>query len=209
MGNKDNVKEILEEIRKTELDFEILNKNLDDKRQTHFWYGGPVLKFFYKDYEIIIEAVGEVDFTLERYSDGGGFRIVDKDDAGYLGKILINYFQTDDQLHALLETGIGYPNYDAYYKQINHWQYRIKNEKYPEDTIADTSSFTLINVIEDLQEKEVIERLIEFVENKTRCHRCKSEDLNIYSFSPNDKPYLIRREYSCKRCKNFWYEDSI
>lgn len=204
-----SVKEILEEIRKTELDFKILNENLDDNRQMHLWYGGPVLKFFYKDYEIIIEAVGDVDFTLKSYKGNDGFHVIDKQNAGLLGELIIKHFQNDYQLHTLLETGLGDPNYDAYYKKMNHWQYRIRNKKYPEDTIVDSDSYVLTNVIEDLQVEEIVEKMINIAGSKIRCHRCNSEDLQVYKFSPDDKPYITRSEYSCKRCKNFWYEDNI
>lgn len=209
MLNEKNVKKILEEIRETGLDYEILNEKLDDNRQMHLWYGGPVLKFFYKNYEIVIEAIGDVDFTLESYNGDNGFHVIDKQNAGLLGKSLIKYFQNDYQLNTLLETGLGDPNYDAYYKETNRWQFRIVNEKYPEDTIMITDSFVLHNVIEYLQTEEIIGKVIDNIENKTRCPRCNSNNINIYRFSPDDKPYVIRSEYSCKRCKNFWYEDSI
>ena len=34
-----------------------------------------------------------------------------------------------------------------------------------------------------------------------------SDYIDVYRFSPDDKPYIIRTEYSCKVCKNFWYID--
>lgn len=39
------------------------------------------------------------------------------------------------------------------------------------------------------------------------CESCGSDDIDFYRFSPDDKPYVIRTEYSCNSCKNFWYED--
>lgn len=39
------------------------------------------------------------------------------------------------------------------------------------------------------------------------CESCGNEDMYISQFSPDDKPYIIRTEYSCKTCKNFWYID--
>lgn len=43
--------------------------------------------------------------------------------------------------------------------------------------------------------------------DRINCFRCKSEDIRINNFSPDDKPYVIRTEYQCKECLNFWYED--
>lgn len=39
------------------------------------------------------------------------------------------------------------------------------------------------------------------------CESCGSDDIGFNRFSPDDEPYLIRTEYSCYSCKDFWYED--
>ncbi len=42
------------------------------------------------------------------------------------------------------------------------------------------------------------------------CESCGSDGsdyIDVHRFCPDDKPYIIRTEYSCKVCKNFWYID--
>jgi len=39
------------------------------------------------------------------------------------------------------------------------------------------------------------------------CERCGSDEISFNRYSPDDKPYAIRTEYTCKECGNFWYQD--
>ena len=39
------------------------------------------------------------------------------------------------------------------------------------------------------------------------CERCGSENIDFNSFSPEEKPYVIRTEYRCQTCDSFWYID--
>lgn len=40
-----------------------------------------------------------------------------------------------------------------------------------------------------------------------KCPNCGSKDILENSFSPEDKPYVIRTEHTCKECNFYWYED--
>lgn len=46
-----------------------------------------------------------------------------------------------------------------------------------------------------------------FVKDIGECSRCGSRNIEAHSFSPKEKPYVVRTEYRCKVCENFWYED--
>lgn len=39
------------------------------------------------------------------------------------------------------------------------------------------------------------------------CENCGSDDIGLYKSNPDYKPHIIRIEYSCNSCKNFWYQD--
>jgi len=39
------------------------------------------------------------------------------------------------------------------------------------------------------------------------CERCGSNDISFYKHIPDDEPYVVRTEYTCQSCKNFWYID--
>jgi len=43
--------------------------------------------------------------------------------------------------------------------------------------------------------------------NKDECPNCGAHDISEYSFSPDDKPYVVRTEYTCCACKYFWCEE--
>jgi len=48
----------------------------------------------------------------------------------------------------------------------------------------------------------------ETVRNKhLRCPNCGSKDISNNEFSPEEKPYVIRIEHTCNKCKFYWYEE--
>jgi hypothetical protein len=48
----------------------------------------------------------------------------------------------------------------------------------------------------------VIDKVVE------KCQLCNSEDIISNEYSPEDKPFVIRTERTCKSCGHYWYEDN-
>lgn len=40
-----------------------------------------------------------------------------------------------------------------------------------------------------------------------KCSNCGSIDIINNEFSPEEKPYVIRTEHTCRKCKHYWYEE--
>lgn len=125
--------------------------DVDDRREACYWYGGPVVTLNYKNYKIIIEAIGEVDFTLKSYVGNDGFHVIDNENSGLLGEILLkNNISNDYQLNAILETGMGNSSCDGYYKKINSWQCNIKDTTNGQVDKINLGSITLTDAIIEL-----------------------------------------------------------
>ena len=72
-------------------------------RLSDFWYGGTVITFLYKDLEIHISAIGDVDVDIYMLDEEGNIiledNVCDKSESGYLGDYLFeNNIFTDKDL---------------------------------------------------------------------------------------------------------------
>ena len=87
----------------TKLKYEILDNILPNKTH-HYWYGGAVISLKYKDVTFMIEAIGDVRFTLIDKERGEElFYVLDKNNAGILGEELHYYDIKDDaELYQIL-----------------------------------------------------------------------------------------------------------
>lgn len=102
---KDSDREKL--IEEFEKEHGITNLLFDSKlsldRLSDFWYGGTVITFIYKDLEIHISAVGDVDVDIYMLDEEGNIiledNVCDKSESGYLGDYLFdNNIFTDKDL---------------------------------------------------------------------------------------------------------------
>lgn len=82
-------------VSKFEKQFGISNlrfeNSLSENRLRDLWYGGTVIAFDYKDKEVHISAIGDVDCELYWLENGkiiDNENIVDKSESGYLGTVL-------------------------------------------------------------------------------------------------------------------------
>ena len=78
--------------------------SLSENRLKDLWYGGTIIAFDYKDKEVHISAIGDVDCELYWLENGkiiDNENIVDKSESGYLGTVLWEHgIRNDNEIYS-------------------------------------------------------------------------------------------------------------
>lgn len=158
------------------------DSTLDLNRLSEFWYGGTIIQFTYKDLEIHISAVGDVDVDIYMLDEEGNIinddNVRDKGGIGHIGEYLSeNNIFTDDDLYItgyLLDKNNYNPSDYKGYKAIidysfgnNNWieAYAFddngKGEYYNDDetwSLSEILDYNFNLLIKDICETVEIER---------------------------------------------------
>lgn len=187
-------------LENSNLDYKF-HEEIDTKRENHIWYGGPLLTISYKNYDFIVEAVGDVEFNLLTEDGSEIFSIVDNENQGILGEKLVKYIDNDYELNKILEKDLDYPKeYNIYCTSKNRWQCRIKNRKevnYENIKKINLQYFTdvvynLLEGLDRLVEKEERRYTIlkEIVDTKEKIEELKNKWFRNYNWDNIDAEKL-------------------
>ena len=108
---------------------------LDMSRTSDMWYGGSVILFSYKDLQISVSAVGDVDVNVFLLDEEGDIveedNICDKNESGYLGEYLLENDVTSDsevqRVNDLIEKEDYDPSQHKGYKAIVDYSFGNNN----------------------------------------------------------------------------------
>jgi hypothetical protein len=126
-------------------------------KQSHYWYGGSVVKIVYKNYTFSIEAIGDV------YVEYKNDRCKDKHNLGYCFAFFSEHFNNDTELHDAIK------NDTLQITNNNWWEVIVKD---PQGNVHDLmhvlDSFLINDAVEEvIKIKDV---LISYIENKGDTH---------------------------------------
>lgn len=90
------------------------------KKNSSFWYGGPVSHIVYKDYHFCLEAMGDirVGYTAKEGDEPEWFK--DKNNGGQMQEYFGDVFADDDELYQAIKN-FGTKKYPQLEFQNNNW----------------------------------------------------------------------------------------
>lgn len=131
---------------------------LEENKQHHFWHGGKVLEFKYKDVFVSIEAIGDVRAQLViTEKDASIVDVKDKYNTGEFGRELAFYVKDDTELD-LIENE-NHPKYHLEVDNNNWWEcFLIKRDN------QETDFYDLMWDLGDLHLKDALAEVMEGID---------------------------------------------
>lgn len=82
----------------------VFQDKIEAHRYSSLWYGGKVVVIWYKQYQFLLEATGDVYANLLDQADDNRslFYVKDKNNRGLIANELLPYIKTDKELYAAM-----------------------------------------------------------------------------------------------------------
>lgn len=135
----------------------ILRETIEEGKNDSIWYGGTIADIYYKGYNFVVAAIGDVRADIYRILPDGNKELLDevndKNNSGEMNGCIESYIHNDEELYNALYYDIGPYRIEL---QNNNWfeGFYIK----PDRTFVDLSW-----VIEDDSPHEAIKSMLEYI----------------------------------------------
>ena len=151
-------KEIVDELGENKVDLSMIEvcNFIEANKQHHLWYGGDIVKIKYKDIDIFIAALGNINITLlGKDTERELFHVKDKFNSGNAYQSLSRYIENDKELKQIIKN--EHLKYKLHvFSDCNWWEayvgYNGERHDIMWDLDADTLTEAIIKTFKELDE---------------------------------------------------------
>lgn len=149
---------IIEELKAKGVDLSTIEvcDFIEANKQYHLWYGGDAVKIQYKNIDIFIAALGDINIALfDKSNNRQLFHVKDRFNSGSIYQDLSQYVKNDEELKKIMLN--KHPKYEFnVFHDCNWWECYIgyNGERYDItwDLDADTLTEAIIETFKELDE---------------------------------------------------------